>query len=534
MKVNVVKISLMSSIVSLNLMAVDLGSVMTSVVRTNPKVIQKKKEYNSIYETLKISQGDFFLPSIDLSASVNKVKTKYKEPAEDDAKATNRSLTLSITENLFNGFGTVSDIDAKKAALASKAFSYLQTVNEEALKASKVYLDLARHKEMLNIELDSFYKHKKILEAVKARNRSGVGVVGDLQEIVAKTNLAYANYVAESKNLKASQIAMNKLLGRAIDANSVSVLTTVGENLSYSLSQAINFALTHNPTIFVQKYNVIQARHNQKRDEKEFLPKIDLTIAKQYRDGVDDDTKIKRKIENLSGGVSLSWNLFRGFKDTHQKRKDISLIHVEQEKYNAVKRDLVEEIELAWMSYKMQEKEYNYLSNYVKNADAKLQTNAKLFQIGKKSLFEYLSSQTDFNSAKEKLINCKYDLLFTKLRVLKALGILVDMVDPRIKREVGVVSDGLHDYEAMAYTPDTLPVREDTINQNGSFSLNDIIGFDSYKIVSPVKRSYNINTNCNTYYNYHYSSNSNSNSNNSEFYDEEYVAPRTTIKRYGR
>jgi len=505
--------------VSLNLSAVDLANVMSSVVQTNPKIIQKRKEYNSAYEMLKYSQGDLFLPKVDLAAGISKNKRNIDKPLPaSESKSTDRYLSVTATENLFNGYGTVNDIEAKKAALASSAFAYLQTVNEESLKVAKVYLDLIRNKELLSVEIDNYQKHRKIFAAVEARSKAGVGVLGDLQEITAKTNLAYANYLTQYNNLKASQIAMNKVLGHPLDINSLAI-PQLGANLNYTLSQAINFAISHNPTIFVQKYNVIVARYNQKADEKNFLPNINLEVSKNYSDGTDDITNIDYENDNLRTGITLNWNLFNGFKDIHMKKRNISLIQMEHEKYNTVKRDLIEETELAWTTYKMQKKEYEYLTKYVTNAKAKLETNTKLFQIGKKSLFEFLSSQTDYNSAKEKLINTKYDLIFAKLRVLKALGILIDMANPDIKKEIGIVGDGLHDYQAMNYKADTLPVREDKINQNGSVSFDDVISFDSYKVVGNTSKktaqqvqSVKVG--------------------NSEYFDEEYIAPRKAVKNY--
>jgi len=523
--VKIVKLTLISSLVALNLSAVDLASVMSSVAKTNPKIIQKRKEYNVAYETLMISKGDLFLPTINLSGEIGTTQTDEDKPRNISYPELNyRTLTLELTENLFNGFGTVNDIDAKKAALASSAFSYLQAVNEEALKVSKVYLDLMRNKDLLAIEVDNYNKHRKIYSAVAARSRAGVGVVGDLQEITAKTNLAYANYLAQNKNLKASQIAMNKTLGRPLDINSLAE-PQVGESLNYTLSQAIDFAMKHNPTLFVQKYNVIVARYNQKRDEKDFLPIVNLGIKQEYYSNKPDDT-VESEGDTLTGGINFTWNLFNGFKDTHNKQRNISLIHVEQEKYNAIKRDLIEEIELAWTTYKMQEREYKYLTNYVTNAKAKLDTNTKLFQIGKKSLFEFLSSQTDYNSAKEKLINTKYDLIFAKLRVLKALGILMDMADPNIKKEIGIVGNGLHDYQAMNYKEDTLPVREDRINQTGSVKLDDVVSFDSYQVVGSS------NTKQVSTVVYEKVEPQSVKVGGSEYFDEEYIAPRKAVKTY--
>jgi len=530
--VKIVKLTIISSIVSLNLAAVDLATVMSNVAQTNPKIIQKKKEYNSAYEMLKISEGDYFLPTVDLEAQITKNDTNRQKPLpESESEYTSRYFSITATENLFNGFGTVNDIDAKKAALASSAFAYLQTVNEESLNVSKVYLDLIRNRELLDVEVDNFNKHKKILSAIQARSKAGVGVIGDLQEITAKTNLAYANYLAQSKNLKASQISMNKILGSPLDINLLAS-PQVGDNLNYTLPQAIDFAISHNPSLFVQKYNVIVARYNQKRDEKDFMPNINLEVSKTYSDGEDDLTDAEYENDNLKGGITLKWNIFNGFKDLHTRKRNISLIHVEQEKYNAMKRDLTEEIELAWTTYKMQEREYAYLTNYVQNAKAKLQTNTKLFQIGKKSLFEFLSSQTDYNSAKEKLINTKYDLIFAKLRVLKALGILIDMANPNIKKEVGIVGNGLFDYQAMNYQADTLPVREEQINQSGSVVLDDVVSFDSYKVVGSKKQAVSsavkqvVTTTDEVY------DSGAVKINNKEYFDEEYVAPRKSVKTY--
>ncbi len=456
----IVKVTVLSSIVTFNLLAMDLGSYMSKISTSDPVIIEKKKQFNSVYETLEIAQGDMFLPSIDFSASINHIKTTYKEPTNTISKSTNRYLTLSLTENLFNGFGTINDIEAKKASLASMAYSYIQTINEELLRAAKSYIDLARNKELLQVEIDNYKKHKKIMYGIRTRHRAGVGTIGDLQEIKAKTNLAYSNYITQLNNLQASQIAVKKFYGQPIDINFIS-LPDVGYSIAYSTDEAIKFAFSHNPSLFIQKYNIIVARYNQKRDKKEFLPTVDLTMSHSDVKQRDDDNQIDSKYKQVSGGISLKWNLFRGFKDLHQEHKNISLIHQEYQKYRALRRALAEEVELAIITYKMKQKEYIYLTRYLQNAQAKLNTITTLFRNGQKSLFEFLASQTDYNSAKEKLINTKYDLIFTKFKVLKALGILSDMVNPALKTEVGINGNSLYEYKMLNYKADRLPLVED-------------------------------------------------------------------------
>ena len=525
----IVKLTLLSSVLSLNLAATDLATYMSGVASTNPNILQKKKEFKTFYETLKISEGDWFLPSIDFNAGIDKVKTTYKEPTSSTSKYTNRYFGLTLTENLFNGYGTVNDIDAKKASLASEAYAYVQTVNEQLLNSAMAYINLARNSELLKVELDNYEKHKKILSAISARNSSGVGVIGDLQEITAKTNLAYSNYITQMTNLKSSQLAVKKFLGTPINLNTIST-PSVGYELNYTAGQAIKFAFSHNPSLFVQKYNVIVARYDQKRDAKEFLPKVDLTISHSYHDGRDDETDSESKYTQLKGGLSLQWNLFRGFKDTHTKQRDISKIHQEYQKYEGIKRELAQEIELALAVYKSKQEEYIYLEKYVQNSSAKLNSITILFQNGRKSLFEFLASQTDYNSAKEKLINTKYDLIVAKLKVLKALGILPDLVNPAIKREVGIASDGLYDYKQLNYQADSLPLKEDesvpapvlatTVSDN-SMQNYTIVGATSSSnyVVQTVPRPavQSTVTQTQTYYE--------NDEKYQKVYDEEFVAP---------
>ena len=528
---------LISNFITINLFGIDLNSIIKEVVNTNPQIIQKKKEFNSVYETLQISQGDFFLPSVDFGGGISKVTTHYKSP-NMTSKYTNKYFSLTATENLFNGFGTVRDIDAKKSMLASSAYSYVQAVNELALITAKTYLDVVKNKELLAVEIDNYKKHKKIFRAIQARSNAGVGVLSDFQEIKAKTSLAYANYIAQEKNLKASQISLRKLLGYNVEPNSL-LSPTVGEKLIYTLPKAKEFAFTHNPALFIQKYNVITARYNMQRDKKEFLPKIDLVVSKKYVDGRNDDAIIDSKYNNLSMGVTFSWNLFRGFKDVHTKNKNISLIHSEYQKYNIVKRNLNAEIELSWMSYQMQQKEYNYLQNYLLNAQSKMETLTKLFRIGKKSLLELLAAQTDYNSAKEKLINTKYDLIFTKFRVLKAMGILPDMIDPSIKMQVGILSNGLYDYTQLQqhYIEDEYPTKEESLepeisdnpayltdNMMDTYAVVNTSSIDKYqkniksrKVTKTINKSYEVEKNI---------YDDRDDEVEKKVYDEEYIAPQ--------
>ncbi len=453
-----IKISfLFTSLVVLNLHAISLNEVMLDTIHTNPNVLSKQKEYQSAFGNLEVAKGDKFLPSVDLRGDVGKTSTDYDSPQSMNRSSTNKNLSITATENLFDGFGTIYNIKEKEYALAATAYTYIEVANVQALESARAYIDVIRNKELMVIEQDSLAQHKLIQKNIRIRSKSGMGVISDLQEIESKVNLAYSNYLAQKKNYKSSQIVLHKAVGRYLDPDSLKT-PVIDVSIPKTLQEATVFALKHHPALKVQDYNVDKVKATYKRDQKDlYYPSVDLVVGQSMRDSINDSTITQSKYNQTSGQIQFKWNLFRGFKDQATKQKNISLLQSEYQKRNATKRDVIEEISLAFTAKEIMEKEYGYLQKFQSMSEKKLETSHKEFKVGKKSLLELLAAQGDFNLAKQKLINTKLDLIVARLTLLKALGILSNSIAPDLKRSVGIKESGDFDYGVkIAYDSDLL------------------------------------------------------------------------------
>ncbi len=437
---------LLNSVMTLHLYAIELNEVMLDTIKTNPNILSKQSEYRSTYESLNIAKGDRFLPSIDLRGDIGESTTNYDKPNSDKKSNTNTNLSLTATENLFDGFGTKYNIQEKEYALAISAYTYIEVANEQALQSARTYIDVIRNRELMVIEQDSLTQHKEIQKNIRIRNKSGVGVISDLHEIESKVNLAHSNHLGQKKNYKSSQIVLNKVLGRYLDPQTL-VTPTIDSKTPMTLDEATKFALKNHPGLILQNYNVHKVRSIYKRDQKNlYYPSIDLVVSTSLHDGLDNDSGYESEYNQANGQVQFNWNLFRGFKDQATKQKNISLLQAENEKRNSIKRDVIEEVQLAFTAKDILAKEYSYLLKFESESEKKLDTFHKEFKLGKRSLLELLSAQDDFNNAKQKLVNTKLDLLVSKLTLLKSLGILSDSVDPELKQSVGIRENGEFDY----------------------------------------------------------------------------------------
>jgi adhesin transport system outer membrane protein len=439
---------ILSTVTVLHIYALNINEVMLDTIQTNPNILAKQSEYKSAYEDVKIANGDNFLPSIDLRGDIGKSRTTYKKPINNTKTDTSKNLNITLTENLFDGFGTKYNIRAQKAFLAASAYTYIEVANEQALQSAIAYIDVIRNRELLNIEQESLNQHEDIQKNIRIRSSSGVGVISDLQEIQSKTNLAHSNYLAQKKNFKSSQIVLHKVLGRYLDPMILEE-PSININLPETLESATNFALSHHPALKIQSYNVDKAHNSYKRDQKDlYYPTIDLVIAQSLHDGRNTDTATKSQYNQTNGQIQFNWNLFRGLKDQATKQKNISALQSEAQRRNAIKRDVIEEVQLAYTQSKILEKEYHFLQAFEVESEKKLNTFHKEFRVGKRGLLELLAAQSDFNMAKHKLINTKLDLVVSKITLLKALGILSDTVSPNILKSVGIDRNGSFDYSS--------------------------------------------------------------------------------------
>ncbi|MGE3613554.1 MAG: TolC family protein, partial [Sulfurimonas sp.] len=82
----------------------------------------------------------------------------------------------------------------------------------------------------------------------------------------------------------------------------------------------------------------------------------------------------------------------------------------------------------SWTSHEKLGEQLKYLNEYKKFSLQTLTLYSKEYDLGRRSLLDLLSAQNDFIGAKAQIITSEYSLLFSKYRILDAMGTLVTTV----------------------------------------------------------------------------------------------------------
>lgn len=200
-------------------------------------------------------------------------------------------------------------------------------------------------------------------------------------------------------------------------ALSLTAFLAVNAN-ALNLDEAVNIALKSNFDIQGKNYDYLESLENVKVNQAGFLPKLDTaytyTNTDEPNNGFESDDGV--------ASVTLSYNLFNGFKDMALKDSANYLSESSQYSLDATKQDIVLGTKTAYINYL---DKLNALETY-KSAYSLFQEqyeNSKnRFEQGLIAKNDLLQVQVNMSNAKQNVVKAQGDLKVAKHKLSNILG----------------------------------------------------------------------------------------------------------------
>lgn len=441
----------------LTLNAQNLKTNINELLSTNPTIIERLKNFNATNEDITNAKAGFY-PKLDLSLGMgieNTHKTEQVNSAPDITTAFSvYQNSLKLTQNIFNGFKTTSLINEQKLRALSAAYSYVEKVNDTSLEFASAYLDVLKNYEILQTAQENVTIDQDIFNKVQKLYHSGLTTLSEVNKVQASLAQAKANLVIKENTLLNTQYNMQKLLGRYTNVKTMQK-PTFKINIPATLQETIEYALGHNPTLIVGKYNTKLAQETYREKKASFYPQIDLEVSQSLSK---NRSAIEAKNSVFSAMAYLKYNIFNGYADTAELQKSLSQIHQEVASTNKLRREIIESISISWASYTKLTEQLVHLKEYKKFSKKTLSLYKKEYDLGRRSLLDLLSAQSDFIGAKSQIISTEYTILSSKYELLDGMGTLVSSILGDTSKVTNRV--GLSDTQKFLQK-DTLPIRLD-------------------------------------------------------------------------
>jgi len=411
-------------IIGLGLNASTVQDSVSKLLTTNPEIKSSLNKFLEQKSEIKAAKSDN-LPIVNFNIQGGIAKSGMFKSDTIDKTYRYYKAALTLTQNLFNGFGSEGKINYQKAKAISYAFKYIQTVNNITDEALKAYIDVLKANLLYKNGIENLKITKSILKKVKELYNGGMTTKSEVTKIESQYYLAKANLYVLKDNLVKAENNFEKIFGYKPDIEKMSFDIDLKVPFDYEI--ALQTALEKNPALKSAKFYIKALHEYQKVVDKDFYPKIDLQLQQNYND-VSDTNPYDSADDRFVASLNLVYNIFNGYKD--KTNSQINKIKINQALNNLekIKREVKADLANAWDLKNTFEKRITDLKQYKLFAQKTLKLYQQEFNMGRRTLLELLTAQNDLYKAKNELIKTQYNLLYSKVKIHNLMGDLVDEI----------------------------------------------------------------------------------------------------------
>ncbi|QCU89330.1 TolC family outer membrane protein [Thiomicrorhabdus sediminis] len=397
--------------------AMELVPTIEDAILHNPEYREQVKIYQGIEADKRGAQGSWY-PTIDLAAGIGLEETQ--RPGQDSTSMTRREASIALTENLFEGFRTESEIERQQARLDASAYIVEATANQIALSMAEAYVNLLKEQELMRLEEQNQKTHQRILDQIMQRSDAGIGNQVEVDQAKARLALANSNLMSARNNYEDSLAKFQRILGRMPDND----LIKYEANFSFpeTLDEATNIALLNHPQLRSSNADISEAFAQHKTARSAFYPRVDLEIQKTIDDNINGVAGIN---ENFQAMLRMDYNLYNGGKDMAERERTAAAVQEAAEVRNNARRQTIENLRFAWNAKQFLGEQMTYSQEHIKLTYETLEGYRKQFSLGRRSLLDLLNTEDEYNTALRTLVSNEADYLIAQFRILNGMGTLL-------------------------------------------------------------------------------------------------------------
>jgi adhesin transport system outer membrane protein len=434
-------------------LALTLQESVQEGVDSNPQVLEKLRNYRAVLQDLTVAKAKYY-PQLQLRSAAGREQKNSPSTNFKDVTSTVQEHSLTLTQNLFDGFGTYHKVRAEEQRVQMEAYRYFEQANNTIMDIAEKYINVIRRNALLEITGRSIVNYERMVKKIEKKYDSGVVTLSEAKKIRARLSLTKSNYVTEQTNFLDAMFQFNKLVGRAVSVETLVEPSLIVE-LPRSYEDTVTIAMRNNPTIIMANLEVESKKSEVSEKFKTFLPSLDVEVTKSWNKNL---SATEGTDEGLKSMLVMNYNLFNGGVDNALHQQQISRVHESQERLRETTRQTIQSLQQSWSSYHLMQDQLQHLEAYYNNSVDTLDLYEKEFDLGRKTLLDLLNAEDDLNAAESKLVNIRSDMFLAKLRTINSMGILAYKLGVHITldpRQESQVLDSDQSYK------DFLPINHD-------------------------------------------------------------------------
>jgi adhesin transport system outer membrane protein len=309
-----------------------------------------------------------------------------------------------------------------EASAASAADQLAFAAEGAGARAAHAYLDVIRLRTLIAIAGDNEQRHRETLAQVSRLADVGKGRRADAQQAEARYALAQASLTQLRAQLTQAEAAYLQLTGQP--PGKLADVGRFAHALPATLAAALEQALQHHPTVRAAQKDLLAAQAERDALHSRYAsPRLALEVGTSANHNLDG---VQGAYGDRYAMLRLRYNLFRGGSDDARVREAEARVDAAFASYG--EREMRE----AWEALVHDRIRLPQLQRYAAASAQVVDAYRLQFSIGQRTLLDVLNAENESFAARSSEYTGSYLVTVGELRVLAAMGKLLETLGVRI------------------------------------------------------------------------------------------------------
>ncbi len=416
-------------VASSDALATSLQDTVHGAIENNPEIDIVKTSRRATDQELRQARAGY-LPSLDFrSAAGPEWSDNNTTRGDNDNTLFRTEAQLTLSQMLFDGFATQSEVDRQRARIDSAAHRVEEAAEFIGLNAIEAHLDILRNQEIVRLNEANIAQHERILAQVRDLEATGRGDIADVRQTESRLARAFDNLAIARGALADSIARYQRVVGaRPGDLEDAEAPAAA---LPPSPEDAANLASVNSPTVRIAAADTDVAGAEIRAARAGFYPRFDLELGTSLNRNIDGSDG---RDNDASGLVVMTYNLYRGGADMALEREAFHRANEARASLRNTRRLAEEEARVSYNALETAGARGEALTAKELAGRQTRDIYAEQFEIGQRELLDLLDAENELFLNRVDLVTAVYTERFGAYRVLAVVGDLLnslEVVPPR-------------------------------------------------------------------------------------------------------
>ena len=348
--------------------------------------------------------------------------------ALNGAKSSRYNASINLNYTLFDGLGRYYDYKRLKETYKLSELQARETIENTIAQLYVVYYNVAQVTENVTVLEKTLTVSKDRITRASYQFEYGQGTMLNVLNAQVDINNDSINLINAKQLLVNTKRDLNVVLGNVISSE-FRVDTTVDFKLNIDQNDLANKVKSNNVNLLQLDKNIMINTFIVKANKSGYLPSLGLTGSYGWNKGNNNAASFVAVSTNtgLSGGLSLSWNLFDGGATATR----VTNAKIELENRSLEKESMVIDIERnfnnAWDDYQNKLTIFQVQENNIITSTNNFNRTQEKYKLGQATSIEFRQAQLNLINSELNRNQAKYAAKIAELTVLQLSGELLNI-----------------------------------------------------------------------------------------------------------